>query len=114
MMLPMRKDGITIATLFAIAKVFGRQDPCARPRHPVPHENAEALPVMRLADAMLSTDAAAPPMRDFEGQMVEIRMREPTGLHLLTATMVNAGAGDSKPLPPPPAPLLTLHDKATL
>src|SRR5262249_7818437 len=60
-----------------------------------------------------STGAAAPPMRDFAGQMAEIRLREPKGLHLLTAAMVNAGEGEAVPAPPP-VPLLTLHDKATL
>jgi Primase C terminal 2 (PriCT-2) len=105
---------VTLATLFWIAAKYGWVDPSARQRLPVPRANAERLPVMQLLDAVLSTGAPNPPMRDLEGFPVEVRVRKPMGLHALTSETVNADDGGSSRLPPPALPLLSRHDTFTL
>jgi hypothetical protein len=54
-----------------------------------------------------------PPMRDFEGYVAEVRLRQPARLHSLTAAGSNASEDESR-LPPPDLPLITRLDEIEL
>ncbi|PNE10334.1 MAG: hypothetical protein CR217_14910 [Beijerinckiaceae bacterium] len=77
--------------------------------------DAEAGPVMKLLDDVLSSvNVAEPPMRDVEGWPVEIQCRETAGLHELSSDGTNDGDDEKSRLPPPKNFLLTKHDKESL
>jgi hypothetical protein len=77
--------------------------------------DAEAGPVMKLLDDVLSSiDAAEPPMRDVEGWPVEIQCRETAGLQELSSDGANDRDDEKSRLPPPKNFLLTKHDKESL
>lgn len=76
------------------ARVHEQRLACeSRPTYPLPPADAERGPIIRLVDDALAADLSEePPMRDASGALVAVRMREPWGLHLLTATGSNAEA----------------------
>ena len=66
---------------------------------PRPEPDGELLPVVTFLDQTLASDQRAePPMRDASGNLVEVRVREPWDLHLLTADGTNAAADDTETL----------------
>jgi hypothetical protein len=86
-----------------------------RVRLNVPPPDAERLPVLRAVDEVLrSVEAAEPPMRDLEGYPIEVRCRQPLGLHMLSAAGSNLTDPHNTRLPPPALPLLTRHTKYTV
>jgi hypothetical protein len=75
--------------------------------HQLPPAGGELTPIVKLVDEALAADPSEePPMRDGEGHIVEVRVREPWGLHLLTATGSNGEPlqEGQRVLPPPPEP----------
>jgi hypothetical protein len=80
--------------------------------HPLPPPDGELTPIVKLVDETLAADPTEePPMRDVEGNIVEVCVREPWGLHRLTATGSNAEPlpEGQQALPPAPEPgLVTL------
>jgi hypothetical protein len=90
-----------------------RTDP--RPRRPAPSVEDERLPVLNDLDAILCrVPDAEPPMRDVEGRPIDVKVRRPLGLHVLTEAGSNDAEPDDKRLPPPELPLLTAHDDFSL
>ena len=90
-----------------------RLDP--RVKIPVPAADAERLPVLQTLDEVLSAaDQDEPPMRDLDGQPVEVRARPPMLLHELTSGGANEPEAAQTRLPAPVLPLLTRHDKFSL
>ena len=84
-----------------------------RPRFRVPSADGELLPVMRLLDERLLVAEPEPPMRNASGWPVEVRTREPTGMHALSA----AGANDEEKgdrLPPPELCALAPHNQYSM
>jgi hypothetical protein len=76
---------------------------------PLPYNDGELTPIVDMVDEALASDTSEePPMRDADGQIVEVRVREPWGLHLLTATGSNADptTDNQETLPAPPEPML--------
>jgi hypothetical protein len=73
----------------------------SRPR---PEPDGELLPTVTFLDELLASDQREePPMRDASGNLVEMRMREPSSLHLLTADGTNA-AEDGETMNAPAEP----------
>jgi hypothetical protein len=65
------------------------------------------LPTVTFLDEILASDKREePPMRDAAGNLVEVRVREPWDLHLLTAEGTNAAREDRKTMKAPPEPVL--------
>ena len=87
-----------------------------RPRVEAPRRDGPRLEIMRLLDKVLLTDEAEPPMRDLYWAPTEARLREPVGVHLLTADTTNAedDGNDATRLPAPPQLSLIAHDKHSL
>jgi hypothetical protein len=74
---------------------------------PRPEPDGELLPTVRFLDEILASDQREePPMRDASGNLVEVRVREPWALHLLTADGTNAAAEDGETMKAPPEPAL--------
>jgi hypothetical protein len=74
---------------------------------PRPEPDAELLPTVTFLDEILASDKREePPMRNASGNLVEVRVREPWDLHLLTADGTNAAAEDSETMNAPPEPAL--------
>ncbi len=81
----------------------------------VPLPDAERLPVLRSLDEVLTAvDEDEPPMRDLDGQPVEVRARPPMAMHELTSSGSNQDETTKTRLPAPVLPLLTRHDKHSL
>jgi hypothetical protein len=58
---------------------------------PRPARDGELTPTTKFLDELLASDQREePPMRDASGHLVEVRVREPWALHLLTADGANA------------------------
>jgi len=86
-----------------------------RVRLAVPLPDAERLPVLRSLDEVLTAvDEDEPPMRDLDGQPVEVRARPPMLMHELTSGGSNQDEAIKTRLPAPVLPLLTRHDKYSL
>ncbi len=86
-----------------------------RVRLAVPAPDAERLPVLQSLDEVLSAvNQDEPPMRDLDGQPVEVRTRPPMTLHELTPGGANQHEGPQTRLPAPVLPLLTKHDRYSL
>ena len=87
-----------------------------RKRLPAPGASDERLPVMRALDDALLTNEAEPPMRGLDEWPLEIRLREPMGVHELTASTANDEDDDNNNsrLPPPPMHMLVRHDACSL
>jgi hypothetical protein len=92
----------------------GRAAADGRPGFQVPDPDAELIPVMRLLDERLLTDEPEPPMRTVEGWPVEVRVREPVGMHELMAAGANDEEGDSGRLPAPKIHVLARHNACTM
>ena len=76
---------------------------------PRPEPDGELLPIVTFLGQTLASDLREkPPMRDASGNLVEVRVREPWDLHLLTADGTNAAADDTETLKAPPEPGLML------
>jgi hypothetical protein len=74
---------------------------------PRPEPDGELTPVVSLVDQVLADDPREePPMRDAGGQLVEVRVREPWSLHLLTSEGVNDAADDAEAVKAPAEPVL--------
>jgi hypothetical protein len=72
---------------------------------PRPEPDGELLPTVTFLDEILASDQREePPMRDASGNLVEVRVREPWALHLLTADGTNAAAENGETLKAPPEP----------
>jgi hypothetical protein len=72
---------------------------------PRPEPDGELLPTVRLLDELLASDQREePPMRDASGNLVEVQVREPWELHLLTADGTNAAAEGGETMNAPPEP----------
>ena len=72
---------------------------------PRPEPDGELLPTVRFLDDVLASDQREePPMRDASGNLVEVRVREPWSLHLLTADGTNAVAEEGEIMKAPPEP----------
>jgi hypothetical protein len=86
-----------------------------RVRCEAPYADGPRTEVMRLLDKALTTEEAEPPMRDLYWTLTEARMREPVGVHILTAESVNTEEeAAAKRLPPPPILSLIAHDRHSL
>jgi hypothetical protein len=79
-----------------------------------PASSDERGPIMTLLDAALASDEPEPPMRDLDNHMVEVLLREPLGLHALTADAANDEDDENSRLPPPPTHMITAHDSCSL
>jgi hypothetical protein len=74
---------------------------------PRPEPDGELLPTVRFLDEILASDKREePPMRDAAGNLVEVRVREPWALHLLTADGTNAAAEGGQAMKAPSEPVL--------
>ena len=74
---------------------------------PCPKTDGELTPVVTLLDEILASDPREePPMRDASGNLVEVRVREPWALHLLTADGTNDVADDAEAMKAPAEPSL--------
>ena len=95
-----------------------RVDDDGRPRILAPQAEGPRAEIMRLLDRILLTDEPEPPMRDLLGHVVGVQLKEPAGIHLLTAETVNANGdrGDEEVsrLPAPPHLSFYRHDKYSL
>ena len=73
-----------------------------------PEPDGELTPVVTFLDELLAADQREePPMRDASGSLVEVRVREPWSMHLLTAEGANGpgdGADDGEPINAPAEP----------
>ena len=73
-----------------------------------PEPDGELTPTVTFLDQVLAADQREePPMRDATGCLVEVRVREPWALHLLTAEGANGageGADDAEPIKAPAEP----------
>jgi hypothetical protein len=70
---------------------------------PRPEPDGELLPTVTFLDARLASDQGEePPMRDASGNLVEVRVREPWALHLLTADGTNAAVEGGETMKAPP------------
>jgi hypothetical protein len=70
-----------------------------------PRADEELLPTTKLLDEVLASDQREePPMRDASGNLVEVRVREPWSLHLLTADGTNAAVEDAETMKAPAEP----------
>jgi hypothetical protein len=71
---------------------------------PRPESDGELTPTVTYLDLTLAADEREePPMRDASGKLVEVRVREPWAMHLLTSDNVNAeNAGDEEEAMKPP------------
>ena len=70
-----------------------------------PAPDGELLPTTKFLDEVLASDQRAePPMRDTSGNLVEVRVREPWALHLLTADGTNAAVEDVETMKAPAEP----------
>jgi hypothetical protein len=72
---------------------------------PRPEPDGELTPTVMLLDKTLAADGREePPMRDASGHLVEVRVREPWAMHLLTSDSANAEkAGNEDETIKPPA-----------
>ena len=80
----------------------------------VPRPDAEFTPVMRLLDEALVVDELEPPMRNLDGVPTEVRIRELSGLHMVTGDGANDEEDETSRLPPPAAPIFAPHDEQSL
>ena len=72
---------------------------------PRPEPDGELTPIVTLLDQLLAADRQEePPMRDASGDLVEVRVREPWALHLLTSDGSNDAADDVEPIRAPAEP----------
>jgi len=75
-----------------------------RPRQ---EPDGELTPTVTFLDQLLAKDTAEePPMRDTTGNLVEVRVREPWNMHLLTADGTNNAAPEAEAMTAPPEPVL--------
>jgi hypothetical protein len=85
-----------------------------RPEFPAPGASDELTPVMEILDQALLTSESVPPMRSLSGHPVEVELREPAGLHELTAEGSNDSEAEQSRLPPPKSYILARHNPCTL
>ena len=72
---------------------------------PRPAPDGELLPTTTFLDEVLASDQREePPMRDASGNLVEVRVREPWALHLLTADGTNTAVEDAETMKAPAEP----------
>ncbi|MCX7298081.1 MAG: hypothetical protein NTU64_14705 [Hyphomicrobiales bacterium] len=72
---------------------------------PRPETDGELMPTVTFLDQLLASDQREePPMRDASGNLVEVRVREPWSLHLLTADGTNNAADDANAMKAPAEP----------
>ena len=87
-----------------------------RLRLPAPLSDGERLPIIQAIDeALCGVQEDEPPMRDMDGNPVEVRSRPPMLLHELTS--IGANQEETKQttrLPAPEMPLLSRHDRYSL
>jgi hypothetical protein len=93
-------------------------DETGRKRFPVPSTDTEKTKVMELLDeALAGIDAPEPPMRDISESAipVEVVLREPMNMHMLTKEGANSEEekGHTR-LPPPKTHMLVPHDYHSL
>jgi hypothetical protein len=94
-------------------RMADRTDP--RPQIEAPDKAAEWLPQMQVINDVLSASKdAEPPMRDIEGFVVAVHLRQVVNMHLLTARGANEGDSNGSRLPPPEQPVLYRLSEAEL
>jgi hypothetical protein len=82
---------------------------------PAPNSDAPWLPQMEvLNDVLGASQMPEPPMRDIEGVVTQVRVRQVLTMHVLSARGVNEGETDDTRLPAPELPLLTRLDEVGL
>jgi hypothetical protein len=88
------------------ALASGEDGRLIRPR---PARDGELTPTTTFLDDVLASDQREePPMRDASGNLVEVRVREPWALHLLTADGTNAAVEEAETMNAPAEPGLVL------
>ena len=74
---------------------------------PRPEPDGELLPTVTFVDEILAADEnEEPPMRNASGAFVQVEVKEPWALHLLTADTANAGGEDTDVIKAPAEPVL--------
>jgi hypothetical protein len=74
---------------------------------PRPEPDGELLPIVSLVDSILAADEnEEPPMRNASGAFVQVEVKEPWALHLLTADSANAIAEENDAMKAPAEPVL--------
>ena len=114
---PERFDEIIAAAIEQAQPLGETEDdpsPGNRLEFPAPSGIGELTPVMELLDAALLTKEPTPPMRSLSGWPVEVELREPAGLHELTAAGSNDDEAEESRLPPPKSYTLASHNAHTL
>jgi hypothetical protein len=87
-----------------------RTDP--RPQIVAPLPDSPWLPEMQVLNEVLGASGEAePPMRDIEGFLTIVCVRQASGMHILTAKGANQEETEETRLPPPEEPLLTRLDE---
>jgi uncharacterized protein YheU (UPF0270 family) len=107
-----KKSGVKITAVKARMKTTRREvDRAAheatnvegRILRPRPDQDEELLPTVMFLDNVLARDQAEePPMRNPEGELVEVQSRKPWSLHLLTADGTNVDGTDAEAIAAPP------------
>jgi hypothetical protein len=84
------------------AMASGADGRIVRPR---PEPDGELTPIVTFLDQLFAADhREEPPMRDASGNLVEVRVREPWALHLLTSDGTNNAADDVEAMKAPAEP----------
>ena len=74
---------------------------------PRPEPDGELLPTVTFVDQILAADRnEEPPMRNASGAFVQVEVKEPWALHLLTADSANAGGEEADAMKAPAEPVL--------
>jgi hypothetical protein len=74
---------------------------------PRPEPDGELTPTVTLLDRLLARDPSEePPMRDATGNLVEVRVREPWNMHLLTSDGTNDAGRKAEAMKAPAEPVL--------
>jgi hypothetical protein len=87
-------------------RIAKRRDP--RPQIPAPTSDAPWLPQMAVLNEVLGkVREPEPPMRDFDGVIIRVRVRRTPNMHAFTELGANQEETEEMRLPPPEQPLLT-------
>jgi hypothetical protein len=88
-------------------KAFRESSTDGRIVRPRPPADGELLPTVTFVDELLAEDKSeAPPMRNASGGFVQVEVRQPWALHLLTAEGANAIGDDADLMKAPAEPVL--------
>jgi hypothetical protein len=100
-----KKDRATRQAEKQIASMESSTD--GRIIRPRPEPDGELLPIVTLVDEILAADEnEEPPMRNASGAFVQVEVKQPWALHLLTADSANAVAEEIDAMKAPAEPVL--------